>query len=77
MNKDYFQDSIVHKNVWPSDGQDAGNVDAIDLIEYFNEMLSIENASIDRIQSRIKKYPIIYVHIKSKITQRSMSYYHT
>jgi ferritin-like metal-binding protein YciE len=28
------------------------------LVEYFNEMLSIENAAIDRIQSRIEECPI-------------------
>src|ERR671918_2253104 len=28
------------------------------LLEYFNEMLSVENAAIDRIQTRIKECPI-------------------
>jgi ferritin-like metal-binding protein YciE len=28
------------------------------LVEYFNEMLSVENAAIGRIQSRIEEYPI-------------------
>jgi hypothetical protein len=28
------------------------------LVEYLNEMLSVENAAIDRIQSRIEECPI-------------------
>jgi hypothetical protein len=28
------------------------------MVEYFNEILSVENAAIDRIQSRIEECPI-------------------
>lgn len=37
------------------------------LVEYLNEMLSVENAAIDRIQSRIEECPI--QEAKSKLQQ--------
>ncbi|MFL6344826.1 MAG: DUF892 family protein, partial [Nitrososphaeraceae archaeon] len=37
------------------------------LVEYLNEMLSVENAAIDRIQSRIEECPI--QEAKSRLQQ--------